>query len=222
MTNKISASRKNILVVDDTQENLKFMVKILGDEGYNVRPALNGELAITAARKKTPDLILLDIMMPVMNGYQVAEKLKKDKRLKDVPIIFISALDTLEDKVKSFSAGGVDYVTKPFQEKELLARIKTHLTLQKLKKDLKNRNNHLEQINTKLQSALDEIKTLKGILPICASCKKIRDDSGYWNQIEEYIQNHSEAEFSHGLCPECSEKLYGEEEWYIEIKNQQK
>ena len=198
----------NILVVDDTKENLRILVEALGSEGYTVRPALSGQIALEAARKEAPDLILLDIIMPGMDGYQVCEALKADTNLKGVPVIFISALDEVTDKVKGFSVGGVDYISKPFQTEELLMRVETHITLSHLKKDLELRNIHLEEMNTKLQRAMDEIKTLRGILPICSHCKKIRDDKGYWNQIEVYIQNHSEAEFSHSICRECAKKYY--------------
>ncbi len=200
----------NILVVDDTKENVRILVEALGDEGYTVRPALSGKIALEAAQREKPDLILLDIIMPEMDGYQVCEALKADKDLKDVPVIFISALDEVADKVKGFSAGGVDYISKPFQTEEVLARVKTHLTLRNLRKELEDKNIRLQETNKELQGALDEVKTLRGILPICANCKKIRDDKGYWNQIEAYISDHSEAEFSHGICPECERALYPE------------
>ncbi len=199
---------ENILVVDDTKENLRILVEALGGEGYRVRPALSGQLAIDAARTEPPDLILLDILMPDMDGYQVCKALKGDRRLEAVPVIFISALGEVTDKVKGFSAGGVDYISKPFQTEELLARVNTHLTLRKLQRDLESRNVHLQELNEKLQTALDEIKTLRGIIPICANCKKIRDDNDSWQRIEQYISEHSEAQFSHGICPDCAKKLY--------------
>ncbi len=198
----------NILVVDDTKENLRILVDALGEEGYQVRPALSGRIALEAARKEAPDLILLDILMPGMDGYQVCEALKADPRLSDVPVIFISALDETADKMKGFGAGGVDYISKPFQMEEVLARVKTHLTLRTLQKDLEEKNTRLQGLNKDLQRALDEIKTLQGILPICANCKKIRDENNTWKLLEEYICEHSEAEFSHGICPDCAKKLY--------------
>ncbi len=200
----------NILVVDDTKMNLRILAEALGAEGYRVRPALNGEIALEAAQKEVPDLILLDILMPGMNGYQVCETLKEDARLKDIPVIFISALDEVGDKMKGFRAGGVDYISKPFQTEEVLARVRTHLTLRNLQKDLQEKNIHLQKLNSDLQSALDEIKTLRGIIPICSHCKKIRDDDDSWQRIEKYIGEHSDAEFSHGICPECLKKYYPE------------
>jgi DNA-binding response OmpR family regulator len=198
----------NILVVDDTKENLRILADALGEEGYKVRPALSGRMALEAARKELPDLILLDILMPGMDGYEVCEALKADPTLKDVPVIFISALNEVGDKMKGFSAGGVDYISKPFQTEEVLARVKTHLTLRNLQKDVEGKNTRLRELNRDLQRALDEIKTLRGIIPICANCKKIRDDDDSWQRIEEYISAHSEAVFSHGICPDCAKKLY--------------
>ncbi|MCF8130406.1 MAG: response regulator [Deltaproteobacteria bacterium] len=204
----------NILVVDDSKMNLRILVEALSSEGYPVRPALNREMALEAAQKEAPDLILLDILMPGMNGYQVCEAIKSDARLRDVPVIFISALNDVGDKVKGFSAGGVDYVSKPFQTEELLARVQTHLTLRHLQKDLEEKNHRLQELNDKLQQALDEIKILKGILPVCSHCKKIRDDTDSWHAMEEYVSDHSEAKFSHSICPDCARKYYPDYDLY--------
>ena len=198
----------NIMVADDSKMNLRILVEALGNEGYTVRPALSGRIALEAARREIPDLILLDILMPDMNGYEVCEALKRDARLKDVPVIFISALGDVADKVKGFSAGGVDYISKPFQTEELLARVETHLTLRNLQKDFEKKNTRLLELNERLQQALDEIKTLKGILPICGHCKKIRDANNSWQTMEDYVSDHSEARFSHSVCPECAKKYY--------------
>ncbi|HKI48451.1 MAG TPA: response regulator [Desulfobacteria bacterium] len=198
----------NILVVDDIKENLRILADALGGEGYKVRPALSGRIALEAARKEVPDLILLDILMPGMDGYEVCETLKADQALKDVPVIFISALNEVGDKMKGFSAGGVDYISKPFQTEEVLARVKTHLTLRNLQKDVEGKNTQLQELNRDLQRALDEIKTLRGIIPICSNCKKIRDDDDSWQRIEKYIGDHSEAVFTHSICPDCAKKLY--------------
>ena len=191
----------DILIVDDTPENLTVLRQMLAEQNYMVRPALNGEIAIKAVNTSSPDLILLDIRMPGMDGYEVCKQLKSDEKTSGIPVIFISALNELDDKIKAFSLGGVDYITKPFQAEEVLARVKTHLTLRSLQKSIEDKN-------AQLQKALDEVKILSGFLPICSSCKNIRDDKGYWNQIENYISKHSEAEFSHSICPECAKKLY--------------
>jgi len=130
----------DILVVDDTPANLRLLSRMLNEQGYQVRPVPDGQLALAAARAKTPDLILLDIRMPDMDGYQICENLKAETSTKDIPIIFISALDAIQDKVKAFTVGGVDYITKPFHVEEVLARVETHLALRKLQAQLVSAN----------------------------------------------------------------------------------
>ena len=200
---EVKSNKGVVLVVDDTRDNVRFLADILRGEGYSVRPALSGVLALVAVEKDPPDIILLDVMMPEMNGYQVCGRLKADEKTRDIPVIFISALDEVADKVKGFKVGGVDFITKPFQVEEVLARIDTHLTLRRLQVER-------EQKNKDLEAALAEIKALRGLIPICSKCKKVRDDEGYWKQIEFYIQEHSEATFSHSLCPDCIKILYPE------------
>ncbi|MBN1991602.1 MAG: response regulator [Anaerolineae bacterium] len=208
MNNQMDTPQANILVVDDTLANLRLLVKMLAEYGYKIRPATNGRLALAAALAEPPDLILLDIMMPEIDGYEVCGRLKADERTRDIPIIFISAIDELLDKVAAFSIGGVDYITKPFQVEEVLARVKTHLTIRNLQKKLEQKNQQLQEKNNELEAALARVKLLSGLLPICSNCKKIRNDEGYWQQVEEYIHQHSEADFSHGLCPACLKELY--------------
>jgi signal transduction histidine kinase len=135
----------NILVVDDMTVNLRLLVSILKKHGYQVRPARNGPLALSSARRAPPDLILLDIMMPRMDGYEVCRQLKADERTRDIPVIFISALNEVLDKVKAFSVGGVDYMTKPFQIEEVLARVERHLVLRNLQMTLQMKNDQLQE-----------------------------------------------------------------------------
>jgi PleD family two-component response regulator len=197
----LGADQYEILVVDDTPDNLHYLTLLLEKRGYTVRMALEARLALKSVAAKTPDLILLDIDMPEMDGYEACRRLKSDDHSRNVPVIFISALHKTIDKVKGFKVGGVDYITKPIEPEELFARVNTHLTLHLLQQEM-------EKKNSALQKALDEIKTLRGILPICSSCKKIRNDEGSWQQAESYIAKHSEAKFSYGLCEECAKKLY--------------
>jgi sigma-B regulation protein RsbU (phosphoserine phosphatase) len=137
--------RADILIVDDTPANLHLLSQMLAEQGYRVRPVPDGPLALAATRAEPPDLILLDIRMPEMNGYEVCEHLKADAQTRDIPIIFISALDAIQDKVRAFTVGGVDYVTKPFQVEEVLARVETHLTLRELQKQLQDANKKMAQ-----------------------------------------------------------------------------
>ncbi len=185
-----------ILIVDDQPVSLKLLLSFLERHGFTMLVASGGEEALARIDETRPDIILLDIMMPVLDGYETCLLLKENEATADIPIIFVTALTNLEDKVKGFEVGGVDYVTKPFQHEEVLARVTTHLNLARLRKELESKNRQL-------QAALDEIRQLSGIIPICARCKKIRDDDGYWQQVEKFIQTHTGAEFSHGYCPDC-------------------
>ena len=144
-TNKTEENKGNILIVDDTPENLQVLSATLLDRGYKVRGVINGKMAIRAARAGSPDLILLDIKMPEMDGYEVCMQLKADPKTSEIPVIFISALDEVLDKVTAFQVGGVDFITKPFHVAEVLARIEHQLTIQRLKKQLLDRNTELQQ-----------------------------------------------------------------------------
>ena len=221
------SKQKNILIVDDTLDNLRLLSKILLDNGYKVRAVSNGMQAIKTIKKELPDLILLDIIMPGMNGFEVCGRLKNKKSTALIPIIFLSALHNVDDKINAFKSGGVDYISKPFQVEEVLARIRIHLKifdlqteLEEKNKQLFEKNEKLEKNNSELQEALENIKTLQGFIPICASCKKIRDDVGYWQDVAVYIQEHSEAKFSHGICPECMSKLYPDQYQQMEQRRQ--
>ncbi len=188
----------DILIVDDTPENLQMLSDMLISQQYNVRLAPNGELALLNARNTPPDLILLDINMPGMSGFEVCEKLKADPSTADIPVMFISALNEARDKVEAFRLGGVDYITKPFSFREVLARVSTHLKISHLQKQLTARIAELEE-------ALSQVKQLEGMLPICSYCRRVRDDHDYWQQVETYIADRTDASFSHGICPDCYE-----------------
>ncbi len=151
----------DILIVDDMPDNLQVLKKILQNKGYSVRPTNNGYVALESAKSKTPDLILLDIRMPEIDGFEVCRKLKDMPEAAHTPIIFISALGETEDKVQAFQAGGVDYITKPFQAEEVIARVETHLTSYKLRE-------HLEELvaqrTRELKKAYDSIQRNNSLL----------------------------------------------------------
>ena len=146
MTDPTPPKALNILIVDDNPDNVLLLVRMLTKQGYLARPVLNGRLALQAARSEPPDLILLDITMPEMNGYEVCAQLKADAALHEIPVIFISALNETLDKVKAFQVGGVDYITKPFQFEEVRARVETHLRIRTLQRQLAGYNEHLEHL----------------------------------------------------------------------------
>ncbi len=138
-------TKGNLLIVDDTQDNLRVLSSMLTEQGYKVRCAINGILALKGIEAAPPDLILLDINMPQMNGYEVCKKLKYSEKYCDIPIIFLSALDEMTDKVRAFEFGGVDYITKPIQLEEVLVRIENHLSIGRLQQQLKKQNALLQQ-----------------------------------------------------------------------------
>ena len=146
MTDPAPLKAPNILIVDDKPDNVLLLERMLTKQGYLARPVLSGILALQAARSEPPDLILLDITMPEMNGYEVCAQLKADTALQDIPVIFISALNETLDKVKAFHVGGVDYITKPFQFEEVRARVETHLRIRTLQRQLAGYNEHLEHL----------------------------------------------------------------------------
>jgi light-regulated signal transduction histidine kinase (bacteriophytochrome) len=151
-------AKADILVVDDTPDNLRLLSTMLTEQGYQVRKSINGKLALTAAFSHPPDLILLDIMMPEISGYEVCKKLKADAKTHKIPVIFLSALDTAMDKVKAFEVGGVDYITKPFHLQEVLARVENQLTIQRQQQQIREQNLQLVEQNLQL---LQEINARK-------------------------------------------------------------
>jgi len=191
--NSVSKKKPLILIVDDTPQNVQVLARTLEEGNYELAVATNGKDALAFVEREEPDLILLDVMMPEMNGYEVCRVLKKNEKTVNIPIIFLTAKRETDDIVKGFDAGGVDYIIKPFNSKELMARVKAHV---------------------ELTLARREIQELQGIIPICSNCKNVRDDEGYWQRVEIYVETRSEASFSHGVCPDCMEKLYGDKEWY--------
>jgi len=337
--------KQRILIVEDDLDLAEMLDAYFRVQNYEVVTAAWGEEAIRISTEEVVNLIVLDIRLPDINGYEVVRQLRSQRRTQDVPIIFLTEKRDRVDKLQGLELGVVDYITKPFQVDELLARVQTHIALHKLQRQLATQNAQLrqeiaerkraqaelaasearqrlvlnqipalvwiidhdlrftstdgaglaginsrpnqsvgmslyeycrtddpefppiaaarralagesvsydidwsgrafqshvepfldpqgqvcgvigialditerkaaeherEQLIGQLQEALASIKTLRGLVPICAACKKIRDDGGYWNQLESYLHSHTEAEFSHGICPECARQLYGE------------
>lgn len=164
-----------IMVVDDIAANLQLLEELLSRKGYRVSSFPRGKMALLSAQQEAPDLILLDITMPEMDGFEVCSHLKKDEKLKDIPVIFISALDDTDNKVKALSYGGVDYVTKPFQGEEVFARVETHLKLSKAQKELEKYNKQLEQlVHEKVREVTDsQMATLVAL----SSLAEYRDET---------------------------------------------
>jgi signal transduction histidine kinase len=186
-------SAANILIVDDTPANLQLLHKMLVEQGYNVRVASSGQQAVASAQISPPDLVLLDIKMPEMDGYQVCTQLKYHPRTRHIPVIFLSVLERSFDKIKAFSVGGVDYITKPFEAEEVLARVKTHLALQTARQQLEDQNNRLAHLTGELKQEITERIQLE------AELKEHRDHleelvSQRTGELQQEIADRQQAE----------------------------
>lgn len=192
-----TSHKPDILVVDDTPANLRLLSKMMTEHGYHVRQAINGKMALTAIKAVKPDLILLDINMPDMNGYTVCETLKHNEETCSIPIIFLSALDDALDKVKAFQAGGSDYITKPFQFEEIIIRIKNQLTIQQLQNKLQHQNHQLKTALSELQitqAQLIQHEKMAGLMQLVAGIaheinNPISFISGNIEPTNQYIQD---------------------------------
>jgi diguanylate cyclase (GGDEF)-like protein len=190
--NSLPETKGNILLIDDLPENLKLLTELLSGLGYTARSAISGSRALKSVRVKFPDIILLDIQMPEMDGYQVCQAFKADPDLCDIPILFMSALDETFDKLRAFQVGGVDYITKPFQIEEVVARLETHLTIQRQKQRLQDEIAKRVQTELILQEAnrkLELMANLDGLTQI-ANRRRFDDYLSLEWQHHRREQNH--------------------------------
>ena len=193
-----------ILIAEDDFTSRAALAGVLKKEGHEVVATVNGAEAWQALQQPcAPMLTILDWMMPEMDGLSVVRKVRALQSSQSPYIIMLTTRGEKADIIAGLDAGANDYLSKPFDSGELRARVQVGQRMVEMQAALAAK---VEE----LQKAFDQIKTLRGIVPICASCKKIRDDQGFWNKVEVYISEHTEAEFSHGMCPECMAKMYPE------------
>jgi PAS domain S-box-containing protein len=217
----------DILVVDDQLQNLKMLTTLLSGRGYHVRPAMSGELALKAISKKVPDIILLDILMPEMNGYEVCAKIKENPLTRDIPILFLSALANTEDKLRAFRSGGADYIIKPFQVEEVLARVHTHLNLARMRRDreylVHDLNERIKELKC-LNHITDEIHSLplseEMFLHVCALVPtgwQYPDHSVCRVVYENREYSLAAIDSTHSWRRSANISIKGEQRGYIEV-----
>jgi len=209
-----------ILVADDDPDVLLLFTTLLLAEGYDVYEATAGKGCLDATRSHHPDIVLLDVMLPDIMGVEVCRQIKAEPGLQDTFVILVSgARVSSEYQAEGLNVGADGYIVKGVSNSEFLARIQSLVRIKCAEDALREKEKEQQRLISELEKALAEIKTLKGLIPICASCKKILDDKGCWNQLEAYLSKHTDAMFSHGICPECTEKLYPE---YVRKKSNPK
>jgi DNA-binding response OmpR family regulator len=205
-----------ILIVDDSRDEQELLSTRLRAAGYgSLMVADSAEAAFgilgrdnAGQRPGAVDLILMDIMMPGVDGLEACRRITTTEWLQGIPIIVITAKTDEKDLLAAFAAGAMDYIRKPVNPTELVARVSSALALREERFTRKAREQELLLRTQELEQALREVKVLRGLIPICATCKRVRTDTGNWQQLEQYIQDHSEAEFSHGICHVCMKEVY--------------
>ena len=191
-----------ILIAEDDATSRMVLASILTGEGFEVTSAEDGGAAWQLLQQPgAPSLAIVDLMMPGLDGFELVRRVRALPNAVPPYLIIVSTKDDKADVVAGLGAGANDYLTKPYDAGELRARIEVGKQLIEARIAL---NEKVEE----LELALKEVRTLKGIVPICASCKNVRDDQGYWNRVETYLNEHTDAEFSHAVCPDCMKRLY--------------
>ena len=196
----------NILIIDDDPNARKTLGQILKAKGFEIEEAGAGAEAIAACGAKFFNLALIDVRLPDISGLEVLKAVRGINE--DTIAIMMTGYASLDSSIEAMNKGAFSYITKPVNMDQALIVIEKALEKQRLSLENKRLLKELARQVTELQSALAQIKTLRGLLPICMYCKKIRDDKQYWQQVEGYISEHSEAQFSHGICPDCYKKYF--------------
>jgi PAS domain S-box-containing protein len=228
-----SPTRPNVLIVDDIPDNLRLLSATLAQQGYGVQCAISGALALIGAQATRPDIILLDIKMPQMDGFEVCKRLKANPITQDIPVIFLSALDDAFDKVRAFQTGGVDYITKPFQVEEVVARVEHHLTLQRARTEILSLNAELEQrveartqtltqLNAELQASETRFRIVANAAPVLIWMSDTEGQCQFVNQrwleftgrtLDQALGSRwAEASYSgdRGLCQKTYQRALGQ------------
>jgi sigma-B regulation protein RsbU (phosphoserine phosphatase) len=190
-----------ILIAEDEEISRRLLETTLTNAGHEVIAVEDGLKALESIRKVVPDMLVTDWMMPELDGVELCRRVRALGLSSYVYIILLTSLTQKENIIQGLDAGADDYISKPFERTELLARVRAGERVIQLEKSLRQKNKELSE-------TLAHVKQLKGLFPICMYCKKIRNDENYWQKVEEYLAEHTEADFSHSICPECLEKHY--------------
>jgi DNA-binding response OmpR family regulator len=188
-----------VLIADDDKLTLNVLNDSLTRAGYDVLTATDGDQAWNKLQQSQAGLAILDWLMPGMEGTEICLRAQKDPRLSNRYFILLTGKSKTEDLVTGLQSGASDYLRKPFDEAELLARVEVGVRFLELQRKLAERVEELEK-------ALAQVKRLEGLLPICSYCKRIRNEQDYWERVDNYISQHANVRFSHNICPECYEK----------------
>ena len=196
----------NVLIAEDDFLVVEMIKGLLRELGHTVvGHAVNGREAVAMTKELAPDVVLMDIKMPEMDGIEAAGHIEREC---PTPLVVVTAHESPALVKRASHAGVGAYLVKPPMASEIDRAITVAMARFKDMAELSRLNRELTERNEELQQALAQIQTLRGLIPICASCKKIRDDAGYWQQVDVYLREHTQAEFTHGLCPDCAAKLY--------------
>ena len=234
---------KHILLVEDSTTQALKLQHVLEEQGFSVTLAKDGAEGFQQVRQTPPDIVITDIMMPLMDGYELCSRIKNDDKLRHIPVILLTTLSYPEDILRGLKCGADNFITKPYEASDLISRVEYILANQKLRHGITSdmaielafggqqylltsdriqildlllssfetavrKNIELEEANRKLRAAAQTIDKLGDLIPICCNCKNIRNDKGFWQQLETYCKEHAIAEFTHGVCPDCVQILY--------------
>lgn len=205
--------RPVLLAVDDNPSVLLFVEGVLSTlrQEPEIITAANGEEALSRANERNPHVIIMDWDMPVMDGLTAIRQLKASPTTMDIPIVMLTAgTGEIDELRQALDAGAIDFVKKPVGPIELLARVDSALRISLATRALRESNDRLSETNSDLRQALEEVKTLSSLLPICSYCREVRSDDGYWSDLESYLRARTDTRFSHGICPPCFEEHYPE------------
>lgn len=241
----------SILIVEDSMCQAEQLRLMLEKHGYSVRIASDGKQALESIRNAPPSLVISDIIMPEMDGYQLCAAIRADETMRDLPVVLLTALSSPRDILLALECDADNFISKPYNEQYLMSRMESIMAGIRLRgsreadcaevvyggerfrvanehqrifdllfstyeamvvnnRELQDTQRALSEKVVELEAALERVQQLEGIIPICMHCKKIRDDKDYWHQIDQFITRYSDMQFSHGICPECLKKYYGD------------